>query len=98
MAPEALSVDKLFPTLIDHYIKGTYIAFGAEGMFERMQAQNPHLRPPRMKIDHPTLRIRIADHLLEKRTESRRQRRFCSGRAQTTSYNKIPGAKKLLKN
>jgi hypothetical protein len=95
--PEALSVDKLFPTLIDHYIKATYIAFGAEAMLERMQAQNPGLRPPQLKIDHPMLRIRIADHRLEKRSETRRQRRFCSGRAQATSYNKIPGAKKLLK-
>lgn len=98
IAPEALSVDKLFPTLIDHYIKATYIAFGAQGMFERMQAKHPRLRRPDMKIDHPTLRVRISDHLLEKRNEHRRQRRFCKGRARATSYNKIPGAKKFLLN
>ncbi|HZD53438.1 MAG TPA: IS4 family transposase [Woeseiaceae bacterium] len=96
--PENLSVDKLFPTLIDHYIKATYIAFGAEGMFERMKAEHPRLRRPEMKIDHPMLRIRIRDHLLAKRSERRRKRRFCKGRARATSYNKIPGAKKLLKN
>lgn len=98
IAPEALSVDKLFPTLIDHYIKATYIAFGAEGMFERMQTEHPRMRRPDMKIDHPMLRVRIRDHLLEKRSERRRQRRFCKGRARATSYNKIPGAKKLLQN
>lgn len=64
IAPELLSVDKLFPTLIDHYIKATCIAFGAEGMFEQMQAQNPRLRRPQMKVDHPALRVRIRDHLL----------------------------------
>jgi hypothetical protein len=99
IAPEMLSVDKLFPTLIDHYIKATCIAFGAEGMFEQMRVGNPHLRHPgAVKVDHPALRIRIRDHLLEKRSERRRQRRFCKGRARATSYNKIPGAKKLLKN
>lgn len=98
IAPEALSVDKLFPTLIDHYIKATYIAFGAQGTFEPMQAKHPRLRRPDMKIDHPTLRVRISDHLLEKRNERRRQRRFCKGRARATSYNKIPGAKKFLLN
>jgi hypothetical protein len=98
IAPELLSVDKLFATLIDHYIKATCIAFGAEGMFEQMQAQNPRLRRPQMKVDHPALRVRIRDHLLEKRSENRRKRRFCKGRARATSYNKIPGAKKMLKN
>jgi hypothetical protein len=97
--PELLSVDKLFPTLIDHYIKATYIAFGAEGMFEKMLSTNPTLRHPGIvKVDHPALRVRIRDHLLEKRSENRRQRRFCKGRARATSYNKIPGAKKLLRN
>jgi hypothetical protein len=98
LAPEALSVDKLFPTLIDHYVKATYIAFGAEGMFERMRAKHPRLRRPEVAIEHPTLRVRIRDHLLEKRNERRRRRRFCKGRARATSYNKVPGAKKLLLN
>ena len=30
VAPEILSVDKLFPTLIDHYIQGTCVALGSE--------------------------------------------------------------------
>lgn len=98
IAPEALSVDKLFVTLIDHYVKATYMAFGAEDMFEKIKAQHPRTRRPRLKIDHPSLRVRIRDHLLEKRNEKRRRRRFCKGRARATSYNKIPGAKKLLRN
>jgi hypothetical protein len=98
IAPEALSVDKLFVTLIDHYVKATYMAFGAEDMFEKIKAQHPRTRRPHLKVDHPSLRIRIKDHLLEKRNEKRRQRRFCKGRARATSYNKIPGAKKLLRN
>jgi hypothetical protein len=98
ITPEELSVDKLFPTLIDHYVKATYIAFGAEAMSEKWQAKHPRLQPPRMRIDHPSLRVRIRDHMLEKRNEKRRRRRFCKGRARATSYNKIPGAKKLLRN
>lgn len=98
IAPEALSVDKLFPTLIEHYIRATYIAFGAEGMFEQMHTKHPRMRRPEMQIHHPTLRVRIRDHLLEKRSERRRRRRFCKGRARATSYNKIPGAKKFLQN
>jgi hypothetical protein len=98
IAPEALSVDKLFPTLIDRYIKTTCIALGAEFMFEQMLAGNPGLSRPHLTIDHPMLRVRIADHLLEKRNERRRERRFCKGRARVTSYNNIPGAKKLLQN
>ena len=98
IAPESLSVDKLFPTLIDHYVKATYVAFGAERVSEQWLANHPHLNPPPMDIHHPSLRIRIADHLLEKRSDIRRRRRFCKGRARATSYKKIPGAKKLLRN
>jgi len=98
IAPEELSVDKLFVTLIDHYVKATYMAFGAEDMFERIKAEYPRTRRPRVNLAHPSLRVRIRDHLLEKRNETRRRRRFCKGRARATSYNKIPGAKKLLRN
>lgn len=96
--PEALSVDKLFPTLIDHYIKATYMMAGVHEVLDRLRAEHPRLRAPRMMIDHPSLRIRLQDHLLEKRAERRRRRRYCQGRKHWTSYNKIPGAKKLLVN
>lgn len=88
ITPEELSVDKLFPTLIDHYVKATYIAFGAEATSEKWRKKYPRLQSPRIKIDHPSLRVRIRDHLLEKRNEKRRRRRFCKGRARATSYNK----------
>jgi hypothetical protein len=96
IAPETLSVDKLFPTLVDHYIKATYIAAGVEEVFEGLRASKVPL--PRVRIQHKSLRIRIRDHLLEKRGETRRRRRYCKGRARVTSYKKIPGAKKLLRN
>ena len=97
IAPELLSVDKLFPTLIDHYVKATCMDIGVERWIERARRKNPgltfsedyHYYPPWMKV-------RIRDHLLEKRNEHRRQRRFCKGRAHATSYRKIPGAKKLV--
>jgi Transposase DDE domain len=98
IAPEALSVDKLFPTLIDHHIKALYIATGGVYTLDRMEGDRTRIPLSELRVDHPTLRVRIRDHLLEKRSESRRRRRFCKGRARATSYNKIPGAKRLLEN
>ena len=94
--PEMLSVDKLFPTLIEHYIVATCIALAAERRPRERLLKQPH--PPPITVDPPWLRVRITDHLLEKRSERRRQRRYCKGRARATSYNKIPGAKKLLRS
>ena len=94
IAPEILSVDKLFPTLIDHYIQATSFALGSE--FERVHAAHPRITRPEALLDPPWLRVRIRDHLLEKRKEECKKRRFCVGRARATSYNLIPGAKKLL--
>ena len=96
IAPEILSVDKLFPTLIDHYIQATSFALGCEFAWERVHAEHPRITRPEALIEPPWLRIRIRDHLLEKRKEERKKRRFCAGRAHATSYNLIPGAKKLL--
>lgn len=98
VAPEILSVDKLFPTLIDHYIKATCIAFGAEGEWERVHAEHPRITRPEAPVDPPWLRVRIRDHLLETRKDDRKRRRFCAGRARATSYNKIAGAKKFLQS
>lgn len=98
IAPERLSVDKLFPTLIDHHIKAICVAIGADHSLSRMQGDASRMPLSEIKVDLPFLRIRIRDHLLEKRDERRRQRRFCKGRARATSYKKIPGARKLLKS
>ena len=94
--PEMLSVDKIFPTLIEHYFVATCIALAAERRPQQHLLAHPH--PPPIEVDPPWLRVRISDHLLEKRNERRRQRRFCKGRARATSYRKIPGAKKLLRS
>ena len=59
IVPEALSVDKLFPALIDNYIKATYMEAGAERMFEYLKASNHRLERPVIEIDHPTLNIRV---------------------------------------
>jgi len=98
IAPEMLSVDKLFPVLIDHYVQATCIDIGIERWVERAQRKHPGLTLPRRHIYPPWLRVRIRDHLLEKRSERRRRRRFCKGRAHATSYNKIPGAKRFVEN
>ena len=98
IAPEKLSPDKLFPTLIDHHIKALYIATGADGRLERLPDEGSRTPLSQIRVDHPYLRIHIRDHLLEKRNERRRRRRFCKGRARATSYKKIPGAKKFLQN
>ena len=98
VAPEILSVDRLFATLIEHYIKATCVALGSEVEWERVHAKHPRITRPEALLDPSWLRIRIRDHLLEKRKEERKKRRFCAGRARATSYNLIPGAKKLLQS
>ena len=98
LAPEKLSVDKLFPTLIDHHIKALYIATAASDTLDRQSDERSRLPLSEIKVEHRWLRNHIRDHLLEKRNERRKRRRFCKGRARATSYKKIPGAKKLLQN
>ena len=98
IAPEKLSVDKLFPTLIDHHIKALYMATAASDTVERLANDRSRMPLSEIRVDHPYLRIHIRDHLLEKRNERRKRRRYCKGRARATSYKKIPGAKRLLKN
>jgi len=97
IAPEMLSPEKLFPVLIEHYIKATELLIAADIMAEREHRRLPDLHEKDLEMDmFPWLRIRIRDHLLEKRSQDRRQRRYCKGRAQATSYKLVPGAKKLL--
>jgi Transposase DDE domain len=97
ITPEKLSPDKLFPTLIEHYIKATELLVAMDVRAKREQRQLPDLREEDLELDmFPWLRIRIRDYLLEKRSDDRRQRRYCKGRSQATSYNLVPGGKKLL--
>ena len=57
IAPEMLSVDKLFPTLVDHYIKATCFALGTEWEWERVRAEHTPHRSPR-GTDRTTLAAR----------------------------------------
>jgi hypothetical protein len=102
IAPELLSVDKLFPTLIDHYVKATCMDIAVERWSEKVRRRNPRswkmLTFPEDHTYPPWMRVRVRDHLLEKRGERRKRRRFCKGRARATSYNKISGAKKFVEN
>jgi hypothetical protein len=97
IAPEMLSPENLFPVLLEHYIKATEAIAVADVMARRDCRQMPDLSERELDLDiFPWLHIRIRDHLLEKRSENRRRRRYCKGRAQATSYDLVPGGKKLL--
>lgn len=101
ISPETLSPDKLFPALMDRMIKALYIQMGAVLMFEELTRRNPKMRKtemPQIALDHPLLNLWLAEYLVEKRSDRRRQRRFCQGRKSWTSFNKIPGGKKYLRN
>jgi hypothetical protein len=99
IAPERLSPDKLFPLLMQHYLTALCIAIG----IDHEDGKDPR-RPPSISqsdlfaLRAPWLRVHIRDHLVEMRSESRRQRRYCKGRSQHTSYDGIAGAKRLLAN
>ena len=93
-----LSVEKLFPALIENLIKATYMEVGAEDMFERLKKYNPGLKWPGFEANHPTLNLTVAHFRVEKRKGHRKKRRFCQGRKGQTSFGKIPGAKRFLRN
>ena len=65
VAAEILSVNRVFPALIDHYIKATCIAIGSELKWERVHAEHPHITRPESLLDPPCLRVRVRDHLLD---------------------------------
>lgn len=97
IAPEMLSPEKLFPTLIEHYVKAVDFLAGVEVLAQKDRRRPPDLSEAIPKLDvFPWLRIRIRDHLLTKRGERRRKRRYCKGRTQATSYKHVPGTKKLM--
>lgn len=98
LAPDELSVEKLFQALIENLIKVTYMEAGAERMFEQIRKANPGLKWPGFVPDHPTLNLTVAQFRVEKRKGHRKKRRFCQGRKGQTSFGKIPGAKKFLRN
>ena len=96
--PDDLSEQKLFPTLIENFIKALQMDGGAQWMFEKIMAipGQVQIPKPEMPIDHPQLSIRIKDYLIERRSSKRRQRRWCDGRKGHTAFGKIPGTKHFL--
>jgi Transposase DDE domain len=97
IAPEQLSPDKLFPTLIEQYVKATELVAATQFSAGKALLGPPDLSEANLQLAaFPWLRIRIRDYLLEKRSERRRKRRYCKGRRQATSYNHVRGGKKLM--
>lgn len=87
IAPELLSPDKLFPRLIEKFLQITWMELGSQMKKARQSL-----------FRNPSLRIPLKGILVEKRSGTKRRRRFCAGRKSWTTYNKIPGGKKYLWN
>lgn len=101
IVPERLSPDKLFPRVIDKMVQMTMWSISAESRTEKIIQMNPGIKInlPETKVpDIPLFNLSLKGVMVEKRSENRRKRRFCKGRRTWTTYRKIPGAKKLLKN
>jgi hypothetical protein len=97
IAPEQLSPEKLFPTLTEQYVKATELVAAAYVLAGKGLPGPPDLSESNLQLAaFPWLRIRVRDHLLERRSEHRRKRRFCKGRKQATSYKHVRGGKKLM--
>lgn len=99
--PEMLSPDKLFPRVMEKVIQMTFYALGAENQTEKIIEANPgrRLKLPEVRVpNHPMFRISLEGVLVQERAGKRRKRRFCKGRRKWTTYKKIPGAKRYLRN
>ena len=98
LSASRLSEQRLFPVLIENFIKMTYMHVGAHRAFIQMQASNPNhqLVYPCFELDHPTLAICPDEFIVEPRKGKRRRRRYCPGRVGHTAFGKIPGTKKYV--
>mgnify|MGYP005814325495 CR=1 FL=1 len=97
--PERLSPEKLFPRILENMVKLTWAEEGAEKYYWRVKAQNTDAPPPDLHLERlPAFKLSLQGITLEKRNGHRRKRRYCKGRRQFTSYSKIPGAKKYVRN
>jgi hypothetical protein len=98
IAPELLSPDKLFPVLMEHYVRAIDFLAGMHVFAKMERCGPPDLTADDLKLLDilPWTRIHIRDYLLEKRSDHRRKRRFCVGRSRVTGYDDIPGGKRLL--
>ncbi len=100
--PASLSEQRLFPVLTENFIKATYMQAGVILYHSKMSKEHPALADDDplegLDFDHPTLRIRPLEFLVEERSPERRKRRFCKGRRGHTAFGKMPGTKKYLEN
>jgi hypothetical protein len=101
IAPERFSPEKLFVKLIEKLVQATWMGVGSEITLEQFK-----LRPKGKQITsldsrlyhHPTMMLSLQGVFVEKRRGAKKLRRFCKGRKTWTTYRKIPGAKKYLRN
>jgi hypothetical protein len=102
IAPEALSGDKLFPTLIEHHHPGYLHGFRCrEGCSRECASSLPRQRRPDMQIHHPTLPVRIRDHRLGKHKEEETPTMFLqrsSARRPTTIHLAQRDSSRFLQN
>lgn len=99
--PEKFSPDKLFAQLIEKLVHRTWMGVGSENTITAYK-----IRPTRKEITnldrnlccHPSLMLSLQGVFVEKRRGEKKCRRFCKGRKTWTTYRKIPGAKKYLRN
>lgn len=97
--PERISPEKLFPRLTEKIVELTLVEDGAERYHLKILQENPHAVHPVLHLERADMfKLSLQGITLEPRLGERRRRRFCKGRKRATSYNKIPGAKKFVRN
>ena len=95
--PERLSPDKLFPQLIERFLRITWMMAGLDWRYPNASEVQWRERQ-RELMKHPGMRLSVKGLLVQKRLGKRKQRRFCQGRKSWTTYRKIPGGQKYLQN
>lgn len=99
--PEQFSPDKLFVKLIEKLVQRTWMGVGSEMTVEGFKTRPTRAEIARLDKDmsrHPSLMLSLRGVFVEKRRGEKKRRRFCKGRKTWTTYRKIPGAKKYLRN
>ena len=107
LPPDQLSPEKLFPLVMERLERRTWIELGALWHAERLQAAYPDMALPPVDpgalatalAEHPTLMLPVHALLLERRTTTRKKRRYCAGRGKAaTSFAHLHGGKRYLEN
>lgn len=102
--PERISPEKLFPRLTEKIVLLTLAEVVTEIQMEKYQRElrKRYADPPEpgeMHLERNSIfRLHLDGITLVPRNGPRRKRRYCQGRKYSTSYAKIPGAKKLIKD